>query len=115
MMIPAARLQSTNSPSLSSVCLLLLALFAGIFSAQTRAATFYWDADADATGNLVDGTNLGGTGTWDTITANWWDGVSTDAAWPNSLLDTAVFSGTAGTVTLGGPINVGGLVFNSDG
>ena len=115
MMMPAARLQSTNSPSLSSVCLLLLALFTGIFSAQTRAATFYWDADADATGNLVDGTNLGGTGTWDTITANWWDGVSTDAAWPNSLLDTAVFSGTAGTVTLGGPINVGALVFNSDG
>ncbi|MCB1278191.1 autotransporter-associated beta strand repeat-containing protein [Prosthecobacter sp.] len=95
--------------------LLLLTLFTGVFSTQTQAATFYWDADADATGNLVDGTNVGGTGTWDTITGSWWDGVSADVAWPNSLTDTAIFSGTAGTVTLGGPINAGTLIINSTG
>ncbi len=96
--------------------LLLLVVFTGAFTAHSQAATFYWDADIDATGNLVNGTNLGGTGTWDTTAANWWDGVSAaDAAWPNVLADTAIFSGTAGTVSLGVPINVGTVLFNSGG
>lgn len=71
MVMPVSRLQSANSHGSLSVLLLLLTLFTGVFSTQTQAATFYWDADADATGNLVDGTNVGGTGTWDTITGSW--------------------------------------------
>lgn len=78
------------------------------------AATFYWDSDADATGNLVDGTNLGGTGTWDLSTANWWDTAGM-VVWPDTTADTAIFSGTAGIVTLGVPLNVGTLQFDSDG
>ena len=79
-----------------------------------QAATVYWDSDADATGNLVDGTNLGGTGTWNLITANWWDTAGM-VVWPETTADTAIFSGTAGIVTLGEPVNVGTLQFDSNG
>jgi hypothetical protein len=83
-----------------------------------QAATLYWDVDATATGNASSGTGLGGAGTWNTSNANWWNGVTPiDQVWSNSLNagDTAVFSGTAGTVTLGAPITVGGLTFNVGG
>lgn len=95
--------------------LLLIALVMETGTQPARAATFYWDGDADATGNLVDGTGLGGAGTWDTTTPNWWDGVSADVAWLNSLTDTAIFSGTGGLVTLGGPVQTGTVQFDSDG
>ncbi|MBW8780616.1 MAG: autotransporter-associated beta strand repeat-containing protein [Verrucomicrobia bacterium] len=44
---------------------------------------------------------LGGTGTWDTSSAFWWDGASA-IVWTDTTgtADTAVFGGTAGTVTL---------------
>ena len=64
-----------------------------------QAATVYWDADGNATGNLVDGTNLGGTGTWDTGQTNWWN-LTADVAWPNTDADEAVFTGG---FTGGGP------------
>ncbi|MDT8390938.1 MAG: autotransporter-associated beta strand repeat-containing protein [Lentisphaeria bacterium] len=71
------------------------------------AAAFYWD------GSIVDTTNGasdGGDGTWDTTTTNW-DG----AAWNNANNDIATFGGTAGTVTLGENITVGGLQFDAAG
>lgn len=93
----------------------VLLLIAHVQTVQPlSAATFYWDSDADATGNLVDGTNLGGTGTWDLSTANWWDTAGM-VVWPDTTADTAIFSGTAGIVTLGMPLNVGTLQFDSDG
>ena len=59
-----------------------------------------------------------GTGTWNTTTATW--GTATggpyDAAtWSNSPADAAFFEGTAGTVTLGGPITAAGLTFSTTG
>jgi len=41
----------------------------------------------------------GGTGTWNTNTALWFDGIAFQD-WNNAALDDAVFGGTAGTVTL---------------
>ncbi|MCP5559948.1 MAG: autotransporter-associated beta strand repeat-containing protein [Verrucomicrobiaceae bacterium] len=86
-----------------------------------RAANLYWDADATSAGNLVDGTNLGGTGTWDTTTANWWD-TSALGAWPNTAADVAIFSGplstgapTLYTVTLGSGLTANKLIFNRGG
>jgi autotransporter-associated beta strand protein len=79
------------------------------------AAEFYWDSDGDATGNAIDGTNLGGTGTWDLSATNWWEEVAPDSFWLNSFANTAVFTGTSGTVTLGAPIQAGGLTFNTTG
>src|SRR5678815_2586407 len=64
-----------------------------------RSATRYWDADGNATGNVVSGAGLGGTGNWNTTTASWWDGAtSPDVAWNNANVDAALFRGTAGTV-----------------
>lgn len=81
-----------------------------------NAATFYWDSDETAAGNTVGGANLGGTGSWDTSTSNWWDGISavTDSPWVNGG-NTAVFTGTAAPVYLMQNITVGGLTFNVDG
>ena len=81
---------------------------------SAQAATFYWD------GATPLGAPGGGTGSWDTSTFNW-DSLLTgnDVVWPNDTVaadtDIAVFGGTAGTVTLGPAITVGGLTFNTTG
>src|SRR5438552_11726024 len=80
---------------------ILLPLLGGIFCSTiaVHAAIQYWDPDGSAAGNsTVDGTGLGGPGTWSTAGLNWWDGASgTDAAWTDG--NDAIFWGTAGTVT----------------
>ena len=82
---------------------------------QAKAANLYWDNDATSGGNTIStGAGLGGAGTWDTSAAKWFDGTN-DIAWSNSALDVAYFTGTSGTVTLGGPITVGGLNFGVTG
>jgi autotransporter-associated beta strand protein len=83
--------------------------------AEVLAAPFYWDADGSASGNDTSGTDLGGSGIWDTSSALWWDGVSitNDNVWNNAGLDTAIFTGTPGTVTLGAPIVAGSLEFDT--
>jgi len=67
-------------------------------SIPLQAATFYWDADGDAS------SALGGSGPWDTTTALWRSGSTTGplSLWPNSNpnSDTAVLSGTTGTLTI---------------
>ena len=98
---------------------LVMLLMVPFWSLPLHGATFYWDADADAAGNnATTGSglgNIGGPFTWDTTLTNWWNGVSVaDQAWMNGG-DIAVFTGTAGTVTLGAPIMAGGLIFNSSG
>ncbi|RST51865.1 autotransporter-associated beta strand repeat-containing protein [Variovorax sp. MHTC-1] len=91
----------------------LAALLALYPSAQ--AADRYWDANSNATG-------MGGAGTWDLATRTWDDGTVQDgvagpylSGWNNAALDTAVFMGTAGTLSLAAPIVVGGLTFNVGG
>lgn len=92
---------------------LALSTFAAIGVSQSPAALIYWDNDATAGGNsALTGAGLGGTGAWDTTSSKWWN-LASDNAWNNSNLDTAVFWGTAGTVTLGEPITVGGVSFNT--
>ena len=88
--------------------LVVLSLFG--FATGAGAATLYWDgtdstADAD-----------GGNGTWDNGTTSNWDDAATagnNATWSNANPDSAVFGGTAGTVTLGGAITAGTLTFNT--
>ncbi|MEY4245106.1 MAG: hypothetical protein RLZZ245_2691, partial [Verrucomicrobiota bacterium] len=86
---------------------LTLALSAG----PVLAAPLYWDGN-DTTANAD-----GGAGTWDTSTANW-DDLATggaDSVWKNANNDIPVFAGVAGTVSLGAPITVGGLQFETTG
>jgi hypothetical protein len=73
----------------------LVALFAG--SSVKAQSTLYWDG---ATPSGIPG---GGAGTWDASLTNWDNTLTADSstAWLNANLDTAVFGGTAGTVTLG--------------
>lgn len=91
-----------------------VSLFAAFVSlaAPASAVDLFWDG-ADSTANAD-----GGTGNWIDdagVTTNW-DTLATGGAnigWTNANNDTAVFGGTAGTVTLTGPITVGGITFNT--
>ncbi len=56
----------------------------GTAPVNLNAATFFWDP------TLASGP-VGGAGTWDTSTANWFDG-SGDVVWPNTAADIAVFA-----------------------
>jgi fibronectin-binding autotransporter adhesin len=98
---------STAWPLRIGILLALLSLHV-----PAEAANRYWDANGTAVGS-------GGTGTWDTTSAFWsasTDGVSGPfSPWNNAALDDAFFGGTAGTVTLGGPISVHNLTFLSNG
>jgi autotransporter-associated beta strand protein len=73
---------------------------------RTVPSTLFWDPGQSG------GTALGGAGTWDTSSPNWFNGTS-DVAWTNG--NTAVFDGTAGNVTVGSGISAAGLTFNIDG
>ncbi|WP_244755950.1 autotransporter-associated beta strand repeat-containing protein [Pseudoxanthomonas helianthi] len=80
--------------------------------APAWAADRWWDPNNTAVG-------IGGNGTWGTSGAFWSpnnDGVSGPfSAWNNAALDDAFFGGTAGTVTLGGPVTVHNISFTSNG
>ena len=95
----------------TSLSALLLVAMPSVAHAQD--ANRNWDANSTTPGN-------GGTGTWNTSGLNWspnTDGTSGpyDAPWDNSLLDNAIFGGTAGTVTLSAPITVHNITFNTSG
>ena len=70
------------------------------------AAPLHWDPAQSA------GTAPGGTGNWDQITSNWFNG-TIDLNWTNANNDDAIFSGTAGTVTLTENISAGNLYFTN--
>jgi len=72
------------------------------------AGSLYWSGD---------GSSQGGSGGWDTTSTKW--GGSTvgpfSTVWTNANNDTAIFGSTAGTVTLGTNVQVGGLTFSISG
>ncbi len=67
----------------------------------------YWDA-----AQLQQTPGGGGTGNWDSSTADWWVGGNFDTNWN---LGVAYFNGSAGTVTLNANESVAGLSFQSPG
>jgi len=74
----------------------------------------YWDGgitDIGTDGNLASG---GGNGTWNTTLMNWDYGFTAHKVWANSPVESAVFAGTAGTVTLGESVSISNLTINSD-
>lgn len=68
----------------------------------------WWDL---ATSGVTNGVSQGGTGNWNTATTNWDRGAGFEApvAWDNANANTAIFGGTAGTVTLDENITLNGL------
>ncbi len=97
-----------TSPNLLAASLLALTLNPII---PAHAANLFWDG-TDSTAEAD-----GGLGTWDSSTTNWSTAATAGSAtaWTNANNDTAVFGGTAGTVTLGTGITVGGLQFDTAG
>ncbi|WP_353152475.1 autotransporter-associated beta strand repeat-containing protein, partial [Pollutimonas bauzanensis] len=97
-------LQTVSSRILPGVLLL------GLAAGPAAAADVYWDVNGGSPGQ-------GGSGTWNLSDVTWnqsSDGVAGPfRAWDNVALDTAVFGGTAGTVTVGGALNAGGLTFTT--
>ena len=84
------------------VCLLAAGLLG---SSHAAAADLSWDGTAtDA------GATLGGAGTWNLATANWWNGTGY-VAWANANNDTAILDGTGATVTLGTGVTAGSVTF----
>ena len=76
--------------------------------------SLYWDGGSAHIAGNGDGASAGGSGTWNTNLQNWDLGADyPHVAWYNPNNDTAVFGGTAGTVTLGTDITVGGLTFTA--
>jgi hypothetical protein len=85
---------------------------AGVVIAAITTPAFASSLSWTSTGNST----LGGSGTWDTSSALWWNGASAQSWATNTTSgDTAVFAGTAGTVTLGTNINALGLQFTTTG
>jgi autotransporter-associated beta strand protein len=78
-------------------------LLIGFSSGPAAALDFYWDADATSAGNNLDGTGLGGAGTWDTSLLNWWD-LAGDVAWPNNNLSNAIFTSSFPTLPYAVPV-----------
>ena len=81
-----------------------------IVLANPGAGAQFWDGPNLVGNGIVDG----GTSTWSNVAnSNWTDAVgAANSNWNNG---TAVFQGTAGTVTLADDINFQGLVFNTSG
>lgn len=91
-----------HSQALPRFAAVALACVLALSSAGAQT-TLTWDPAAN-------GSMSGGDGTWDTTTANWWNGTA-DVPWANgggTTGTTAILKGTAGTVTLdAGGVTVG--------
>jgi autotransporter-associated beta strand protein len=94
------------------------------FNFGNLSQTAAGDADVDAATNLAEyqaDTNpaqafaftwKGGAGTWDTATANW-TGAAT--RWRNGISDSALFTGSSGTVTTVSGLQANTMTFNTNG
>jgi autotransporter-associated beta strand protein len=72
-------------------------------------STMYWDAGAKKASP-----GSGGSGSWDTSTADWWLSGTSNWVWsPNG--DNPIFAGSNGTVTLNAAVKAGKLTFNTAG
>jgi hypothetical protein len=73
------------------------------------AGNRWWDGTS--TTGLTDGVSQGGTATWDTTTTSWdrGFGFSAPVAWVSGAGYSAIFGGTAGTVTLNQDVTLEGL------
>jgi fibronectin-binding autotransporter adhesin len=96
--------------SLRRPALAILFFIVALPSALHAQITLHWDGDGT-------GTVGGGAGTWDTTLTRWstTSNGTTYQAWTNASNNDAVFSGTAGTVTLGTAITVRNLTFATTG
>lgn len=93
----------------------LAAIAAALAPTPSHAQTTYYWNGANAAASPANG----GTGTWNTSTANWRQPTDTGSAvtWPGTTTgaDRAIFAGTSGTVTLSGSLAANRLSFSVGG
>jgi len=84
------------------------------FTGTARGAVLLWDTDGSMTGNDAStGANLGGSGIWSSVNANWWNtSLGTPQTWTDG--SDAVFWGSAGVVTAS-TVSARSLVFKGTG
>jgi len=93
---------------------LLAVVCAMVFGMQSGyAADRWWDGGTTDIGTDGNGASAGTAGNWNTTLLNWDAGAAPHVAWTNANNDTAIFGGTAGTVTLTEGITVGGITFDT--
>src|SRR5450756_2578697 len=101
-------LSTMKKPTIKKITSLCLALAAVVMA--SRADVLTWDPSL--------GGGTGGAGTWNlNSTANWWNG-SADVSWKDNSAtgtNTALFSGTAGAITLNSSLSTSNLQFTTDG
>jgi autotransporter-associated beta strand protein len=86
-----------------------VALLACVMASAANAQVYTWDGNGSTAPNPT-----GGSGTWDTTTANWWTG--SNVTWPTAGTNNdAVFANTAGTVTISGGVTANDLTFSTNG
>ncbi|MCP2002244.1 UNVERIFIED_ORG: outer membrane autotransporter protein [Buttiauxella agrestis ATCC 33320] len=95
--------RSKSSRSKTGPGVVVLAMFA--LSGTVHASTVTWSPT---------GQGSGGSGTWDVIDSEWFNG-TVMLPWNNLAGDSALFGGTAGTITVTNPITVQDLLFNVNG
>ncbi|MEB0174977.1 autotransporter-associated beta strand repeat-containing protein, partial [Undibacterium sp. CCC3.4] len=93
--------------TVAQLALLLLTVLATV---PAGAGSLSWDANGASAGS-------GGSGTWDTATANWYDGVAW-SAWNNAgssdaVLNAAIAPNSGSAVAVAGAININNLTSNS--
>ena len=94
-----------------ATCLFACSIAALLAAHSASAALITWDISPGSVG-AGNSAITGGAGTWDEALGNWTlDAGANNIAWVNANNDTAVFGGTAGAITLGTGISVGGLTF----
>ena len=104
--------QTTNDQSLCNPMKTALTpkiIAAVLLPLAAQATQLTWDANTSTTGAQD------GPGTWDIVTANWWNGTA-DVTFNPASPDGATFgagAGTAGTVTLGTSIVCSNIIFNA--
>lgn len=93
-------------------CLTALAGLTALLTASpAQAATRWWDGGTNNIGSDGNGGSSGGSGIWNTTLLNWDQGAALPHTnWVNEAGDSPSFGGTAGTVTLGEDITVGGII-----
>ncbi|HEY2414903.1 MAG TPA: autotransporter-associated beta strand repeat-containing protein [Pirellulaceae bacterium] len=103
--------QFTLPPGLPAGSYSLSVIANGIASAPAAFPinALYWDPN-----HTHAATGSGGSGTWNTTAANWFNG-TTDVAWNNANNDTAIFAGSAGTVALSTGITARAIGFSTSG
>jgi hypothetical protein len=79
---------------------------------QSRLDSLYRAPDQVSWSAATSGTAIGGSGTWSTVGMRWVNGTGRMLPVTTSQ---AVFSGSAGTVTVSGQVGAAGLAFQSDG